>query len=69
MLYQKNVPGVERWARILMGVVVAACGLYFLKLTLPGLLAAATGAFIAVTGFVGFCPMCYLGGRRLRQKA
>ena len=68
MLYRKNVPGWERWTRVAAGVLMAVCGLYFLPGTMLGYLAA-TGVFIALTGFVGFCPMCYVVGRRLSQKS
>ena len=69
MIYRKNVPDWERWTRVVAGILIAICGLYFLRLTIGGYLIAATGAFTVLTGFAGFCPMCYVGGRRLSSKS
>lgn len=69
MLYVKNVPNSERLLRVLAG----AAGLAFALTFLQGhwaWLAAASAAGIALSGLVGFCPMCALVGRRLdRHKA
>ena len=65
--YVKNVPGWERALRLLMGAAAASFALY--RFAGPtGWLLAASAAGIAVTGLVGFCPMCAMVGRRLDRK-
>ena len=68
MLYAKNVPAFERLIRIVMGVAVAAAGLYLFKGGLLGYVMIGGGAMIALTGFVGFCPMCAMAGRKLAKR-
>ncbi|MES2583147.1 MAG: DUF2892 domain-containing protein [Pseudomonadota bacterium] len=66
--YVKNVPGWERVLRIVAGSVVAAFALYSFAGPM-GWLLAASAAGIAISGLVGFCPMCAMVGRRLDKKA
>lgn len=65
MLYLKNLPRWERITRVLIGLLALALAIALrdtsLLLTLGGL----AGAMLALTGLVGFCPMCALLGRRL----
>jgi len=64
-MYSKNVPLPERLARIVLAALVASVPMFW---PLPAWAAYASwvnAAFIAATGFVGFCPACYVGGRRL----
>jgi hypothetical protein len=68
MLYVKNVPGWERAVRVVAGLAMIACGLFGLKGLPVGYLIAAVGIFTLLTGFVGFCPMCAIAGRRLDSK-
>jgi hypothetical protein len=66
MLYSKNVPGWERGLRLLAGVMLVAAGWWQLPsggVLGPGLIV--SGLIAALTGSVGFCPMCALAGRRL----
>lgn len=67
-LYVKNLPAWERLLRVLMGLAVAGFAVYALA-GLAGWLVAASALGIAVSGLVGFCPMCALVGRRLDKKA
>jgi hypothetical protein len=62
MLYVKNVPSWERILRVLMGLLGLgyAWGGDGLAVSV-GL----TGATLAVSGLVGFCPLCALAGRKL----
>ena len=60
----KNVPNWERALRVLAGLGGVALGLLALDGT-AGLLVAASGAGLAGTGLMGFCPACALAGRRL----
>lgn len=66
--YVKNVPGWERVLRVLAGLVGAGLALA----SLPGLvgwLVAGIALGIAVSGLVGFCPMCAMVGRRLTDNS
>ncbi len=68
MLYQKNLPGWERALRVLAAAAMIAFGLLALPGTALGWLVAASGAFVGLTGFVGFCPACAMVGRRLDRR-
>ncbi|WP_062478574.1 YgaP family membrane protein [Variovorax boronicumulans] len=62
MLYVKNVPGWERALRIALGLAFAAMNWPANALAVAvGLM----GAMLALTGLVGFCPMCAMVGRKL----
>ncbi len=65
MFYRKNVPGWERGFRALVGVAVIAFGILGMQASLLSYLVVATGLTALLTGFVGFCPMCALVGRKL----
>jgi hypothetical protein len=60
-LYRKNIGGGQQIVRIVMGIGGAAAGL--LLLAAPwSLVAGAGGAGFALTGIVGYCPMCAMAG-------
>ncbi len=65
MFYAKNVPNWERVLRLLMGLM----GLAYAAMNWGGSGMAVgigvMGAVLAVTGLVGFCPMCAMVGRKL----
>jgi hypothetical protein len=64
MYFKTNLPGWERAIRVAMGVMVAGLAyLYAPNLTMAWI-GVAMGAMLAGTGFIGFCPMCALVGRR-----
>ena len=65
MLYMKNVPNWERVVRVLVSIAFAVIGIQQFGLGLYGILIAASAAGFALTGFVGWCPMCAMVGRRL----
>jgi hypothetical protein len=67
MFYVKNVPGWERVLRAIAGLAMIACGLLGLKGLPIGYLLAGSGVVTVLTGFFGFCPMCALAGRRLKE--
>ena len=61
--YVKNVPVGERVLRVVVGVGGAVAAV----LLVPGVLgwvAGASVAGLALTGLVGFCPMCAMVGRK-----
>ena len=64
MLYRKNVGPLERGARLLAGAVIVAVSLTQLGFTPLGLVLAANGLILGLTGLFGFCPACALAGRR-----
>ena len=64
-VYTKNLPLLERAIRIAIGIGIAGASLMWsgpswLKVVLVG-----NAIVAATTGFLGFCPACYLAGRKL----
>ena len=68
MFYKKNVSSKERFARLIGGLLMIACGLVGLKASPLGLLVACVGVVTLVTGAVGYCPACAVGGRKPIEK-
>ncbi len=66
-LYRKNIRQWEQWTRVAAGVVMvlaaAAVGPVVGKVALV-----AVGAFMVVTGFVGWCPACAAIGRSIEEE-
>lgn len=64
MFYQKNLPLWERALRVLGGGIAIA-GILSQSLSgwLSALLIASAGAFLFF-GFIGFCPLCAVAGRK-----
>ncbi len=69
MLYQKNLPTWERVLRVVAAAAMIACGLIGLQGLAVGWLVAASGVFVGLTGFVGFCPAYAMVGRKLDRRA
>lgn len=65
MFYRKSLPGWERAMRVVAGGAMIAYGLIGLSAMPAGYVVAAAGAVAILTGFLGFCPMCAMVGRRL----
>ena len=65
MFYAKNVPGWERAVRVIAGLSMVAAGLLYFQGAMLGYGVVATGVVALLTGFVGFCPMCAMVGRKL----
>lgn len=65
MFYVKNIPNWERVLRIVMGLI----GLGYAAMNWGGsglsIGAGLMGAMLAMTGLIGFCPMCAMVGRKL----
>lgn len=68
MFYIKNLPRWKRITRVIAGTAMIACGIMGLKGLAIGYLIASVGALTAITGFIGFCPMCSFAVRRLKSK-
>jgi hypothetical protein len=67
VLYRKNIYQWEQALRIIGGAAMVGWGLFLAGGGLLGYVVAASGAFLAVTGFVGWCPACAMVGRRLKE--
>jgi hypothetical protein len=66
MFYKKNLPGWKRALRVAAGVGMVGFGLFGgLPDAVIGYAIAGTGVIALLTGFVGFCPMCAMAGRKL----
>lgn len=68
MLYVKNVPNWERALRIAMGLMALAFAAMNWGTSNLAVGAGVMGAVLAVTGLVGFCPMCAMVGRKLDKE-
>jgi hypothetical protein len=65
MFYLKrNVPGFERAVRVALGVAAAGLAVAYAPSPVGMWIAVAGGLTFAVTGLVGFCPMCAMVGRK-----
>ena len=64
MWFRKNVAGSERWARVIAGALMVACGLIGLHASMLGILLACAGVVSIATAIVGYCPACALAGRK-----
>ncbi|MHC2619905.1 hypothetical protein ACVIW2_001937 [Bradyrhizobium huanghuaihaiense] len=59
--YRKNIGGLHQAVRIALGVAVAGAALVYLAGATAWLVALG-GAGFALTGLVGYCPMCAMAG-------
>jgi hypothetical protein len=64
MLYVKNVPSAERVIRVLVGFALLGGALVWLGATPPGWLMGSMGMMAAMSGLIGWCPMCAMAGRK-----
>jgi hypothetical protein len=65
MLYVKNVPPVERVIRVLMGIGLLVAAVLWLGANAKGWIVGAMGMMAAMSGLIGWCPMCAMVGRKL----
>ena len=65
MLYTKNIPGWERVLRIVIGILGLGLAYESWGTFNLGVVLGIAGAMLAMTGLIGFCPMCAMFGRRL----
>ena len=67
-MYRKNLPVWERVLRAGLAVALLIYALVFATSALLTTAAVVSAALIAVTGVVGYCPMCAIAGRRFLAK-
>ena len=59
--YRKNIGGLHQAVWVAIGIAVAIAAVVYLT-SAPAWLIALGGAAFAVTGLVGYCPMCAMAG-------
>lgn len=59
--YRKNIGGLHQAVRVAAGIAVAVMALVYLA-GAAALLVALGGAGFALSGLVGYCPMCAMAG-------
>jgi hypothetical protein len=59
--YRKNIGGLHQAVRVALGAAVAIAALVYLAGAVAWLVALG-GAGFALTGLVGYCPMCAMAG-------
>lgn len=58
MALGRNVGSIDKTIRLIAGILLLAVGLFVLGLgTTTGIVAAAVGAILLVTGLINFCPL------------
>ncbi len=64
MFYRKNLPAWERACRIFVGLALICAAVLLPLGNLWMWIAVGAGVIAACTGFIGFCPMCAMVGRK-----
>jgi len=59
--YRKNIGGLHQMVRVAAGIAVTVAALVYLAGPAAWLIAL-SGAVFALTGLVGYCPMCAMAG-------
>lgn len=67
MWYRKNIYRWESILRMAAGIGLAVYALLGMTGSVVAYLLMATGAAVALTGLVGWCPMCAMVGRKLNR--
>lgn len=63
MFYNKNVPGPERIVRILAGAMALVFAAMNWGDSAIAVGSGLMGFMLAMSGFVGYCPICHMAGR------
>ena len=67
MFYIKNVPVWERVLRMTIGLMLTVYVLFEHPPMFISVVSLASAVFVVVTGFLGWCPMCALAGRKIKS--
>ena len=67
MFYRKNLYTWEAVLRIVIGLALIGGSVVIQMDLILRIIVAATGGTLAITGAVGWCPMCALAGRKLKK--
>ena len=67
MFYVKNVPNWERILRLIAGVIALGFSVLNWGTSSMAVGVGVMGAVLAMTGLIGFCPMCAMVGRKLKK--
>ena len=67
MFYVKNVPAWERALRVISGIAMLVCAWLASQGLIGGFVLGyvVAGVIALLTGFIGFCPMCAMVGRKI----
>ncbi len=68
MLYVKNVSNIERVIRFVMGLMLLGGALAWKGATPVGWILGGLGMMAALSGLIGWCPLCAMAGRKLETK-
>jgi Protein of unknown function (DUF2892) len=66
MFYRKNLYTWEQGVRVIASVGAAAYGLYAFPNSFSGYAIVAGAIVFAMTGIIGWCPMCAMVGRKIK---
>jgi hypothetical protein len=64
MYFKTNLPGWERKIRVVMGIMIIGLAYLYARTPMLSWVGTAMGVMVAGTGFIGFCPMCAMVGRK-----
>jgi hypothetical protein len=67
-IYTKNISNTERTLRLVAAVGVAVPAALYLSEPWMRWTALGSAAMFVVTGVFGFCPACYMAGRKLSKQ-
>ena len=67
MFYRKNIGGGQQLARVVAGAAIAGAAYTWLT-SAWAMVGVASGLGFALTGLVGFCPMCAMAGIRRQER-
>ncbi|MBN9486889.1 MAG: DUF2892 domain-containing protein [Alphaproteobacteria bacterium] len=62
--FKANLPGWERTIRVVTGLVLIGITYLYSTATWMDGVGFVVGIILAGTGFLGFCPMCAMAGRK-----
>ena len=68
MFYSKNVSNWERVLRLIMGLMFLGYAAYSWGVSGIAVGVGVMGAMLALTGLIGFCPMCAIVGRKFNKR-